>query len=182
MTVNSEGYRLIIRHGHPLAGKYGRVLEHRSVLFDALGPDEQHCHWCSVALTWLGNSGRKVVVDHLDDDRLNNCLKNLVPSCRDCNARRGRSKTALGALAAELTGMVGRGPAQAVLGRLAETVRSGVTGRRSLLAFELEGLAALCDEAERFAWGTQTTTTEQGRPTWATRTSPSSKASATSSS
>jgi hypothetical protein len=42
-------------------------------------------------LTWGGIGGNSIVVDHLDDDVANNDPENLVPSCTNCNAARGRA-------------------------------------------------------------------------------------------
>ena len=87
--LDSEGYRLVRRPGHPLARRAGAVLEHRAVLFDAIGDGEHPCHWCHVPLTWKVTGRKRIYVDHLDDNRLNNQRANLVPACLDCNARRG---------------------------------------------------------------------------------------------
>lgn len=104
-TVNPEGYRLVTRHGHPLANKRGLVLEHRAVLFDGIGPRRHRCHWCGGWLAWKPSerdSAMETHVDHLDDDRLNNDPANLVPSCRSCNTKRSVAKTALLPLAGSI--------------------------------------------------------------------------------
>lgn len=83
--LTATGYReLTMQYGHPLADRVGRVAEHRRVLYDAIGPGPHPCHWgCGKVLGWGGVSGLNA--DHLDGDRLNNALDNLVPSCGPCN-------------------------------------------------------------------------------------------------
>lgn len=90
---------LTMHHEHPLATSGGCLLEHRKVLYEKIGPGPHPCYWLNrygcdnSQLAWGGLSG--IVVDHLDDDGLNNDPDNLVPSCRGCNTRRG-SKALLG--------------------------------------------------------------------------------------
>jgi hypothetical protein len=47
-TINSDGYRLVVRKGHPSAQKDGRIPEHRLVMEEHLGrqlfPDETVHH------------------------------------------------------------------------------------------------------------------------------------------
>lgn len=95
MQVKTAGrtrsrYRQIYAPQHPLASKGGKVYEHRTVLFDAIGSGVHPCHWCSTPLTWgVGHAAvDQIEVDHLDNDGFNNELDNLVPSCRVCNGRR----------------------------------------------------------------------------------------------
>ena len=80
------GYKLIYVKGHPLAMSQGRIYEHRYVLYEAIGDGPHPCHWCGTWLDW-----HKIDVDHLDDDRMNNRLENLVVSCRPCNRDRERT-------------------------------------------------------------------------------------------
>ena len=87
-SVNGDGYRVLHSEGHPLAVAQGKVLEHRVVLFNALGAGQHSCHWCGVPLTWRGPAKSRINVDHLDWDKLNNDAANLVPSCLDCNTKR----------------------------------------------------------------------------------------------
>lgn len=91
MTINREGYRLVKAAGHPMANAGGWALEHRVVLFDAIGVGPHPCHWqCGRELTWRNpNPAWELLSDHLDDNRLNNTDENLVPACRHCNSTRG---------------------------------------------------------------------------------------------
>lgn len=82
--VNAEGYRVLTGHAdHPMAYSTGSVLEHRKVLFDALGYGEHPCHWCGKQMAW-----DVIQADHVNGDKLNNSQENLVPSCQSCNNRR----------------------------------------------------------------------------------------------
>lgn len=83
--INSFGYVALKEPDHPLAQpSTGRVLEHRKILYEHLGPGAHPCHWCGEVLTW--DDG--LATDHLDFDRANNDLANIVPSCLACNSRR----------------------------------------------------------------------------------------------
>lgn len=88
----ASSYSSVFDPQHPLARKTdGRVFVHRKVLYDAIGPGQHPCHWCGTTVEWrLRNvtSAGGLVVDHIDRDRRNNDLSNLVPSCHGCNARR----------------------------------------------------------------------------------------------
>lgn len=90
------GYILAHIPGHPLAvNAAGDVLEHRAVLYDAIGPGPHPCEWCGAALDWylrLSRNGPRpkdaLTVDHLDNNTRNNARENLVPACHACNIRR----------------------------------------------------------------------------------------------
>lgn len=89
-SVNARGYVVVTGYHHPLARK-GQVLLHRATLYDAIGPGEHPCHWCARPVDWAVNDLRDprcLTVDHIDHDRLNNAVNNLVPSCNPCNVRR----------------------------------------------------------------------------------------------
>lgn len=78
--------------GHPLQVGTGRrsVLEHRLVLFDAIGAGPHRCHYCGVEIWWFPPTHEHIplTVDHVDFDHANNDLANLVPSCQPCNIGR----------------------------------------------------------------------------------------------
>ena len=93
-TITSEGYRVVTRRDHPLAAggaSPGRVMEHRLVLYETIGPGDHHCHWCNRLVLWERSwpkDADALVVDHLDGDRLNNDPVNLKASCGVCNLKR----------------------------------------------------------------------------------------------
>lgn len=90
MTRN--GYVTVHAPGHPLARKNGYMMEHRKVLFDAIGGGEHPCRWCGDGVTWeatwADGSKRYLMVDHIDGDRQNNSIDNLAVACNDCNSVR----------------------------------------------------------------------------------------------
>lgn len=89
--ATGNGYLDVAAAGHPMAGQNGHARQHRVVLFDAIGPGAHPCHWCGMSVTWdLSHpaSSGALTVDHVDHDRTNTALSNLVPSCHPCNARR----------------------------------------------------------------------------------------------
>jgi hypothetical protein len=87
--ISDQGYRVVSCRGHSLADKSGRVYEHRLVLFGAIGEGPHSCHWCGRKINWKRSEGvSRLVVDHLNDERCDNRLENLVPSCVYCNSER----------------------------------------------------------------------------------------------
>lgn len=87
--LNAKGYEIEHNPSHPLAT--GRnVAVHRRVLYDALGPSSLACHWCGRSLSWTlpTHHPDRVEVDHLDGNKRNNDVTNLVPVDRECNVRR----------------------------------------------------------------------------------------------
>lgn len=89
--LSTNGYVIVRDKSHPLARSNGMVYEHRKVLFDAIGEGPHACHWCKREVAWVkGICVRgSLVPDHLDGDKANNAISNLVPSCNPCNAIRG---------------------------------------------------------------------------------------------
>jgi hypothetical protein len=89
-SLSTHGYVRVSNSTHPLSSN-SFVYEHRKVLYDAIGEGPHACHWCGTAVQWV--KGRCVkgslVPDHLDGDKTNNSLGNLVPACNRCNATRG---------------------------------------------------------------------------------------------
>jgi hypothetical protein len=95
--TNAGGYvEIFLDHEHILCRKDGWVLEHRALLFDAIGPEPQPCYWCGFVLPWRNHADWKqaLVVDHLNERRTDNDIRNLVPACWYCNANRSWSRIA----------------------------------------------------------------------------------------
>ncbi len=66
---------------------------HRVELFAAIGDGEHPCHWCGIKVRWMAKvlspaPEDYLTVDHLDGDKHNNHIRNLVPSCGRCNTAR----------------------------------------------------------------------------------------------
>lgn len=90
-SIDGGGYRLLGWKGHPLAVGQGQVRQHRAVLFDHIGHGPHPCHWCGAEVRWDLTWPRDrlaLVVDHVNFDRQDNSLDNLVPSCQPCNFAR----------------------------------------------------------------------------------------------
>ena len=85
---DKAGYILQMAPDHPLrTGASKRVRQHRVVYYNAHGDGPFDCHWCKKAVTW-----KTLHIDHVDDDKTNNALSNLVASCPRCNQQRGFPK------------------------------------------------------------------------------------------
>lgn len=82
--MTSAGYIKLLDRAHPLADSGGQVFEHRKVLYDVTRGQPQECAWCGTLLEW-----NDLVVDHLDENKVNNDVSNLVPACNGCNRARG---------------------------------------------------------------------------------------------
>lgn len=91
----SNGYVKEWTPTHPLCDGRGAVSVHRRVLYDAIGGGAHPCHWCQRAVHWRVRVASPrpddLVVDHLDGNRANNDLANLVPSCQACNMGAGHN-------------------------------------------------------------------------------------------
>ena len=64
--------------------------------YDKYGTENLICHWCGRAIIWeigrqmsTGDGDIACVVDHLNDNGVDNVPDNLVVSCANCNRRRG---------------------------------------------------------------------------------------------
>ena len=88
---HSHGYLLEYCPDHPLVRESSpRVYQHRAVYYQHHGAGPFECHWCNRPVTWEG-----MHVDHIDDDKQNNAISNLVASCPTCNQARGQWKIRL---------------------------------------------------------------------------------------
>lgn len=88
---HSNGYLLNYAPDHPLSrGDHPRVYQHRVVYYERHGAGPFDCHWCQRQVTW-----ETMHVDHVDDDKQNNDISNLVASCPACNQARGQWKVKL---------------------------------------------------------------------------------------
>lgn len=87
--VNDMGYVFSYDKSHPISSKSGLLYEHRRVLFEEIGEGLHSCHWCARDIEWGAKGGNKLVVDHLDGNKQNNAIENLVASCHRCNSTRG---------------------------------------------------------------------------------------------
>ena len=81
------GYIKLLKRDHPLADSNDHVFEHRYVLYEKYGEGKQSCFWCGTELLSWGD----IVVDHLDENKQNNEISNLLLSCNNCNRARGAS-------------------------------------------------------------------------------------------
>lgn len=90
VTILGPGYRMKSMRDHPLAGSAGQVLEHRAVLYDAIGLGPHRCHHCGRHVNWRMPLPDRLETDHLDWDVSNNERSNLVQSCIQCNSHRHR--------------------------------------------------------------------------------------------
>lgn len=90
-SLGTNGYIRVFDKDHPLASSDGYVLEHRKVLYDTIGVGPHPCYWCKKSFGWEKNSNNfnVIVPDHLNGDKTDNALVNLVPSCQRCNIKRG---------------------------------------------------------------------------------------------
>jgi hypothetical protein len=88
MTYVHQGYIALTGksiYNHPLT-KNSILLEHRKVLYDYIGPGTHNCNWCNKNITWLID----LEVDHLDFNKQNNDIENLVATCKACNMKRSK--------------------------------------------------------------------------------------------
>lgn len=81
--VRLNGYMYRLNREHPLAHSNGYVPEHRAVMY-ASNPQELKCFWCGRTL----GEWRNVCVDHLNENKIDNRIENLVMACNRCNRQR----------------------------------------------------------------------------------------------
>ena len=84
---HSGGYIMQAAPGHPRSLGSHRAYQHRVVFTDEYGEGPFNCHWCGKTVTWAD-----MHVDHLDSDKQNNDVGNLVASCPICNQQRGHER------------------------------------------------------------------------------------------
>lgn len=86
----SKGYVVLTGlQDYVLSDKNGHLTEHRKVLFDSIGLGDHPCHWCGKLVNWQTEDfNYKLHVDHLNEDKIDNRIENLVPSCFVCNIHR----------------------------------------------------------------------------------------------
>ena len=82
----SHGYIRVNAPNHPMADSKGYAYEHRKVYYDKHGAGPFFCHWCRKPIRW-----ESMHVDHVNGDRADNLLENLVSACPPCNIGRGYS-------------------------------------------------------------------------------------------
>jgi len=92
-AVTSNGYKLARAPGHVLKIR----LEHRVVLFDAIGFGPHQCSECERHVNWQSPIPDRLCVDHIDEDKLNNNRANLRHLCHSCNIKRNREQLPNGA-------------------------------------------------------------------------------------
>lgn len=95
---NQNGYLKGYKKGHPMASDSGTILQHRLVLWEAIGHGPHPCGWCAQPIELRPNMQHdptQATVDHLDNDRTNNVVDNLAPCCRSCNIRRPKVEIVL---------------------------------------------------------------------------------------
>lgn len=89
--LTGSGYVKLLVPTHPLSDTKGLVSEHRKVMHDHTGGGDVPCHWCEDILSWSVHyrSPNAVVIDHLNENKSDNRLSNLVCSCTRCNRALG---------------------------------------------------------------------------------------------
>lgn len=63
------------------------MYEHRYNYYERYGKGPFKCNWCEKSVCW-----DDLHIDHVDDNKENNEISNLVASCPQCNQKRGWHK------------------------------------------------------------------------------------------
>jgi hypothetical protein len=81
--------------GHPLAHiqtvkgrRVWALTRARYVLYQRIGEGPHRCHWCGRPVNWNLPRPDELTVDHVNFDKRDDSLQNLVPSCALCNSYR----------------------------------------------------------------------------------------------
>jgi hypothetical protein len=83
-VAGNHGYVYVKAYGHPMSGKSGWAYEHRMIVHAANSGICPPCFWCASPLSWS-----ECHIDHLNENRTDNSIKNLRVSCSMCNRSRG---------------------------------------------------------------------------------------------
>jgi HNH endonuclease. len=83
--VTKAGYVRVLIPGHPMSTGDGMVYEHRAVIYHEQQGVLPSCFWCGCQV----QSWRHVVIDHLNENKQDNQVSNLAPTCNRCNRARG---------------------------------------------------------------------------------------------
>lgn len=81
---STGGYIKIYCPEHILSDSSGYIYEHRKIVYDSIGKGPHNCFWCEIKLEW-----QDIVIDHLNENKQDNNINNLVVSCNKCNRARG---------------------------------------------------------------------------------------------
>jgi 5-methylcytosine-specific restriction endonuclease McrA len=94
VSIGNSGYEVIYQPDHPISPIGGKVFRHRVIVYDLIGPGWHSCTHCGVDVTWDAHcpEPQALVVDHMDWNRSNNGLSNLVISCQPCNLKRKKPR------------------------------------------------------------------------------------------
>ena len=85
-TITSNGYYVVYEKSHPLSDKYGRLYEHRKIVYDE--KRRMICGYCNIKL-----SIDTFHVDHINRDKSDNSSNNLIVTCQQCNNKRERERS-----------------------------------------------------------------------------------------